>query len=112
MSPEERFARLVEAVRTEPCVSHQPVDGGRRHFGANAIKVGGKIFAMLIEGRLVVKLPKSRVDAFVDGGRGERLSTDNRRFMKEWLHLAPGAEEEWTALAVEAMEYVSRPEVA
>lgn len=35
-------------------------------FGSTGLKVGGKVFAILVKGKLVVKLPKERVDALVE----------------------------------------------
>lgn len=32
-----------------------------RMFGASGLKVGGKVFALLVKGRLVVKLPRERI---------------------------------------------------
>ncbi len=36
-----------------------------RMFGSTALKVGGKVFAMLVKGKLVVKVPAGRVAALV-----------------------------------------------
>ena len=37
---------------------------------SNVLSVNGKIFAMLVRGKLVVKLPKQRVDGLVAGRAG------------------------------------------
>ncbi len=42
-----------------------------RMFGSTGVKVGGKVFAILVKGKLVVKLPKERADALVGSGAGE-----------------------------------------
>src|SRR5262249_52696645 len=43
-------------------------------FGSGALKVNGKIFAMITsKGYFVVKLPRARVDHFVAAGVGERF---------------------------------------
>jgi hypothetical protein len=71
--------------------------------GNLVLKVGGKIFAMDIAGRLVVKLPKSRVDELVEEG-GERFDPrKNGKVMKEWLVAADGAD--WVGLASEALAF-------
>ena len=44
--------------------------GPQRAFGATSLKTDGKIFAMLVKDRLVVKLPAARVDALVEEGWG------------------------------------------
>ena len=76
-------------------------------FGSNGLRVGGKIFAMLVNDRLVVKLPKQRVDALIAGGEGERFDPGHGRLMREWLSLAPESRTDWLALAREAMEFVA-----
>jgi hypothetical protein len=43
---------------------------------------------MLSKGRLVVKLPRQRIDALVATGAGERFDPGHGRLMKEWLPLA------------------------
>lgn len=108
LTPEERFGALVvEFVGVEGVTL--PGDGlaAKRGFGADALKVHGKIFAMLTGGRLVVKLPRQRVDALLASGDGARFDPRrDGRLMAEWLALEPEAPLEWLALAREAMAYV------
>ncbi len=100
---------IVEALRNLPGVA-PPLDGPspQQRFGAPGLKIHQKIFAMLVEGKLVVKLPKSRVDTLIDEGVGERFDPrhDGRR-MKEWVAARPTSGEEWLLLAREAMEFVA-----
>jgi hypothetical protein len=62
---------------------------------------------MLVKGRLVVKLPRQRVDALIASGDGARFDPGHGRLMKEWLTVEPASEEEWLPLAREAMEFVA-----
>ena len=63
---------------------------------------------MLVKGKLVVKLPKRRVDALIASGDGERFDPrHDGRLMKEWVSVEPTSEEEWLPLAREAMEFVA-----
>jgi hypothetical protein len=80
----------------------------RRMFSTeNAFSVNGKIFAMLVRGSLVVKLPKERVDDLVETGKGERFDPGHGRLMKEWISVPAGGVP-WVALAKEAHRYVWR----
>ena len=110
-TPEARFAAIVEALRDHPGVTCGADEPGARHrFGASELKVGGKIFAMLTQGRLVVKLPKARVDALVASGDGERFDPRrDGRVMKEWLTLDPTSQIDRLALAREALDFVGSP---
>lgn len=102
---EERFAVVVDALGTKPGVSHSKPRS--RLFGRAALKVHDKIFAMVSYTRhFVVKLPKARVDALVISGVGERLDAHRDRPMKEWLEVHSESDEEWLALAREALEFV------
>ena len=103
-TPEERFAELVDELARVPGVT-PPSDGSA--FGASGLKVRGKIFAMLVRGSLVVKLPRTRVDALIAAGNGERFDPRrDGRAMKEWLVLDPASGEDWLALSREALAFV------
>ena len=80
--------------------------GGGKGFGSGALKVNGRIFAMMSsKGEFVVKLPKERVDELVTAGYGERFDPGRGRRMKEWLavHRKPT---DWVVLAAEACTFV------
>jgi len=103
MTVEERYAVLVESFLGRPDVVQ---DG--RGFGTSALKVGGKIFAMLsTRGEFVVKLSAGRVDALVASGDGERFDPGRGRQMKEWLALRPASSLDWATLAGEALMFVA-----
>ncbi len=105
--PEARFQQLAAALGGEADVTLPGGTAGRgRKFGEDALKVGGKIFAMLTGDRLVLKLPKQRVDELVQGGHGECMDTGNGRRMKEWLSLHPDAPLDTLDLAREALRFV------
>lgn len=109
ITPEERFATIVEELRSLPDIT-PPSDGpqSKKGFGSSALKVNNKIFAMLVEGKLVVKLPKHRVDALIASGAGERFDPrHDGRLMKEWVTVEPTSEEGWLNLSREAMEFVA-----
>ena len=108
LTPEERFAAIVEELRSFPDIT-PPSDGpqSKKGFGSSALKVQNKIFAMLVEGKLVVKLPKHRVEALIASGAGERFGPrHDGRLMKEWVSVEPTSEEGWLDLSREAMKFV------
>jgi hypothetical protein len=109
ITPEECFARIVEVLLSYSDVT-PPSDGpqSKKKFGESALKVHNKIFAMLVEGKLVIKLPKHRVDALISSGAGNRFDPrHDGRLMKEWVTVEPTYEDEWLDLAREAMEFVA-----
>src|SRR5947209_8836136 len=109
ITAEERFAMIVEKLLSNPNVT-PPSDGtqSKKGFGSSALKINNKIFAMLVGGKLVVKLPKHRVDALIASGAGERFDPrHDGRLMKEWVTVEPTSEEGWLDLSREAMEFVA-----
>ena len=82
----ERFAAMVAATAGVPDVQPPDSDGGRR-FGAEALRLGGSIVAMLVQGRVVLKLPRERVEALVAAGDGEPFDNGRGRPMREWVAL-------------------------
>ena len=107
MGSECLYAELVSTMLTRPGVSWAPSADGKKNFGSNTLKTGGRIFAMHVDGRLVVKLPAHRVTELCEAGEGEPLNNGGK-VMKEWLSLAPGSSSAWLALAEEALEFVRR----
>ena len=73
---------------------------------SSVLNVKGKIFAMLVKGKLVAKLPRERVDRLVASGAGEYFDPGHGRLMKEWVAVADGRSR-WVDLAREAHAYVS-----
>jgi hypothetical protein len=102
MTPDERYADLVDEFMSVDGVT--PPEGGRG-FGRNAMRYQRKLFAMVARGRLVVKLPASRVDELVAAGHGDRFDANKGTPMKEWFSLAPESRLEWLALAREALDF-------
>ena len=102
---EELFERLVRGFADDPEVQ-PPKPGGA--FGASALRVGGKIFAMLSQGSLVVKLPAGRVQELIAGGDGEPFDAGKGRPMKEWVRIDPAQGKSWAQLAGEARAFVGR----
>ncbi len=101
-TPEERFEELVGELLGCPGVT--PPSGGSG-FGRSALRWETKIFAMLVRGRLVVKLPAARVDALVADGDGLRFDANKGTPMREWLSLHPESGLAWLPLAREALDF-------
>lgn len=75
-------------------------------FGSTALKVKGKVFAMMVKGDLVVKLPKERVEALIGAKLGAYFDPGHGRLMKEWVAIESKAEAQWLTLAKEAEQFV------
>ena len=106
---EERYESLCRSFLDDPGVTRESKESPHRTgFGSSALKVDDKIFAMLVKGWLVVKLPQHRVDALVTIGDGERYDPGGGRFMREWVTVGPQAEAQWLDLAREAHTFVSQ----
>jgi len=103
-TPEEQFMDVVASFSGRPGVT--PPSGGRA-FGDSALKVDGKIFAMLTREQLVVKLPKARVADLVAAGEGEYFTAGKGRPMKEWFTVGPDSTLDWKTVAEEALQFVS-----
>lgn len=104
-TPEEHYARITEVLLGEADVTLG--SSGKKVFGASTLRVGDRIFAMLVKVTLVVKVPRERVDALIASGHGERFDPGHGRLMKEWVTVKPTSVESWLPLAKEAKEFVS-----
>jgi hypothetical protein len=90
----------------EAGVSHDA--SGRKGFGSSGqLKVDNRIFAMLVRGSLVVKLPAARVGSLVQMKQGRQFDPRrNGRLMKEWVVIPVVSQRQWHALAREALAFV------
>lgn len=98
---EQRFEQLAVQFLADPTVTQ-----GTGFGSSPGLRTTGKIFAMLVNGKLVVKLPKARVDQLVASGTGERFDPGQGRLMKEWATVALDSTEGWERLADEALQFV------
>jgi hypothetical protein len=103
MTPQQRYQDLVDELTAAEGI--EPPGGGRG-FGRDALRYHGKIFAMLVRGQLVLKLPRGRVDELVAAGHGVRFDAGRGTAMKEWLSLSPESALSWPLLARQALDFV------
>jgi YjbR len=101
MDAEDAFAAVAGRFVAEPDVDH-----GTGFGSAPGLRVGGKIFAMLPHGELVVKLPADRCAALVEAG-GARPFVIGKRTMREWLVVEGVDLDAWNALTDEAHAFVA-----
>ncbi len=100
--PHAAFAAALAPVAAAP-----GVEPGTRFSARPGYRVGGKIFAMLVDDALVVKLPAGRCAALVAEGAAAPLTTGGGRAMREWVRLLGVPDvERWRALAEEALAFV------
>ena len=78
---------------------------------SNVLSVNGKIFAMLVRGKLVVKLPKERVGELVAARAGTYFDPGHGRLMKQWISI-PAGKANWVELAREAHRFVKEGKAA
>jgi TfoX/Sxy family transcriptional regulator of competence genes len=99
---DERYADVVTRMKGLP-----DVDEGRM-FGSVGLRVNGKVFAMLVKGALVIKLPAERCNEIVKSRQGQLFDPGHGRVMKEWVQTTKGAASEWRKLAEEALVFVKQ----
>ncbi len=95
-----RFAPVVAAFAMDRHVSQKKMFSSH-----NVLNVKGKIFAMLVKDKIVVKLPRDRVDELVSARRGAYFDPGHGRLMKEWVAVEAG-KVNWVDLATEAYHFV------
>jgi len=104
MTAERRYLDLVAKFAGRQGVTD--ISEGKGFGSSGQLKVGDKIFAMLVRGELVLKLPRRRVDALVEQGEGTRFDAGKGKPMREWFVLSPTSKKRWLPLAEEALEFV------
>ena len=96
---EDAYARIVEDLDGEPGVATG------RMFRSVGLHHETRYFALLNDGRLVLKLPADRVAELVAAGEGDRFEPGPGRVMREWITLADAGVDGWPGLADEALAY-------
>jgi hypothetical protein len=96
------FASIAESELAMPGVT-----SGTGFGRSEGLRISGKIFAMLVRGELVVKLPKPRVEDLTASGVGRHFDPGNGRLMKEWVAITRGASRRWRKLVEEARAFVT-----
>jgi len=81
------------------------VSSKAKSLSSFGLKVNGRIFAMIVRGKFVAKLPRARVDEIVTSGIGKNFEGGPGRVMKEWVAIESD-ELDWVGLAREAREFV------
>ncbi len=95
------FSKVTECFASDPDV----LPG--KMFGAEGLKINGKVFAMLVKGELVIKLPAARCAELISAGRAARFDPGHGRQMREWVQVPLGTLD-WIDLASEARHFVGR----
>lgn len=104
MKADSRYAGLVKQFAQKRNVTH--VTEGKGFGSSGQLKVDGRIFAMLVRGELVLKLPRARVDELITSGQGRHFDAGKGKPMREWFVLSPTSRQPWPALAEEAWNFV------
>src|SRR5947209_11813529 len=99
----DSFSKVIASFARDPEVKY----GGGRGFGSAALRVNGKIFALLSSrAAFVAKLPSARVAELVRRGQADYFDPGSGRLMKEWAEFRTSPET-WIAFAREAREFVA-----
>jgi TfoX/Sxy family transcriptional regulator of competence genes len=76
-------------------------------FGGTALKTSNKVFACFYKGKLVLKLPKEKVDDLVAAGGAVHFDSGTGRPAKEWVAIDPSRGKEWLGLTSDAKKFVA-----
>ena len=98
----ERYLAIVDDLVGIDGVTPPPGGSG---FGRGSLRYRGKIFAMLVRGRLVVKLPEARVAELITAGAGTAFDANKGTPMREWVSVSAGSRLDWRTLAEEALVF-------
>ena len=100
------FASIAQKILNGQEVTHAKM------FGVPGMKTGRKMFAMSMNGKLIVKLPEWRVNAIVASKKGKHFYHifDKSRVMKEWVAIEQKNKRNWIKLAQEAKDFVESPQ--
>jgi hypothetical protein len=104
-APDEAMTRYLDLVDDLMGIDGVTPPPGGSGFGRGSLKYQGKIFAMLVRGQLVVKLPETRVAELITAGEGAAFDANKGTPMREWLSVDPASRQDWLSLATEALDF-------
>ena len=99
LSPD--LVRLMSAVADRPDVTIG------RALSNMGLMTGGKLFAFVKDGALVLKLPAGRIDALIESHGAVRFERGQDTPMREWAVIPPSTSAEWPGLTREACDFVA-----
>ena len=99
LSPD--LARLMSAVADRPDVTVG------RTLSNLGLMTGGKVFAFIKDGGLVLKLPQTRIDALIESHGAERFERGQDTPMREWIVMSASTSADWPELTREACDFVA-----
>ena len=113
MGDEQRTGRDADVVGADAAFAavaaellrHPDVEEGTGFGSTTGLRTGGKIFAMLMHGELVLKLPADRCAELIGSGSATAFGVGGRQ-MREWVSINRVDQDEWLALAGEARSFV------
>ena len=109
----EQRQPLVDVTVDRFVQDHADVEDTRgrpefRGFGANSLRVGGKIFAFVRGGDLVVRLPAARAAELVAAGDGTPFTSGGRE-LRGWVVLQAADAAAWAGYLEEGYTCTSVP---
>ena len=100
---DDTAAAAFESI-TKSYLDMPDVSAGTGFGKGVGLRRGGHIFAMLVRGSLVVKLPRALAADIVAAGRGVPFDPGHGRLMREWVEVSVERVEEWPALVRQAFD--------
>jgi hypothetical protein len=100
---DDSAAAAFESI-TRPYLEMAEVTAGTGFGKGAGLRRGGRIFAMLVRGSLVVKLPRAAAEEMVASARGVPFDPGHGRLMREWVEVSVERVEEWPALVRQAFD--------
>ncbi len=88
-------------------LSHLPGLQPGKALQNTGLMAGGKLFAFLKDGHLVLKLPAKQIDILIEAHGAVRFDRNQGRPLKEWVVIPPSSADIWPALAEDAFSFVS-----
>ena len=79
-----------------------------RMFGSTVLKAHRKVFAMLVNGALVVNLSHDRVARLIAVGQGDPFDPRHRRVSAGWVAIPITEAAAWQRFVAEARSFVAK----